>query len=253
MKHLINAAIALAALALTATAQNTPSPYSSHHGMEYRVMAGFNIGASTPMGLPAEIRKIESYNPGANLTVGVGAMRMFTPRWGMAASLIFEDKGMKTGIEVKNYHLTMNVISGDNTGTNTGYYTGHIKNETRISYLTLPVAAVFRPTRDWQFEAGAYLAFALTRSFIGHVWDGHLREDPLHPLMSVQKAEYDYSDDIRRFDTGVTLGAQRRIYRSLAVHAALQWGVLSTLSPSRRKIDMNTYNVYLNIGLSYTL
>lgn len=33
----------------------------------------------------------------------------------------------------------------------------------------------------------------------------------------------------------------------------LEWGLLSALNPSTRKIDMNTYNVYLNLSLIYRL
>ena len=32
-------------------------------GLEYRLKAGFNIGGTSPLPLPAEIRKINSYNP----------------------------------------------------------------------------------------------------------------------------------------------------------------------------------------------
>lgn len=227
--------------------------YPVHHGFEYRVSAGFNIGASAPMGIPAEIRKIDSYNPTLNLSVGVEGLRMLAPKWGVGLGVALETKGMKTGIEAKNYHLTMNIVQGDATGVKTGYYTGKIKNTTKVSYLTVPVFAVFRPSDNWDFTGGVYFSYAIDRSFLGAVWSGKMREDPLHPAIGIDKAEYDYSSDIRKFDTGVTVGAARRIYRNLGIRANLQWGVLSTLKASTRKIDMDTYNIYLNLALTFAL
>lgn len=231
--------------AVPVTAQNVKS------GMEYSVSAGFNIGGSAPLGLPAEIRHIDSYSPALNLSIGAQAAYMFDNAWGAGAGIILETKGMNTGIEARNYHLTMNILQGDATGVKTGYYTGKIKNETKISYLTIPLYAQWRPLTVWTFHAGPYLSFALDRSFIGQVSEGKMREDPLHPALGIQEADYNYSDDIRKFDTGITIGAACRVYRALSVKAALQWGLLSTLDPSKRKIDMDTYNIYLNVGVSY--
>ena len=220
--------------------------------MEYSVSAGFNIGGSAPLGLPAEIRHIDSYSPTLNLSIGAQAAYMFAPAWGVETGIILETKGMNSGIEARNYHLTMNIIQGETTGIKTGYFTGKIKNKTKISYLTIPLYARWRPSVNWTFHAGPYLSFALDRSFIGQVSEGKLREDPLHPVLGIEKADYNYSDDIRKFDTGISLGASCRVYRSLSVKAALQWGLLSTLDSSRRKIDMDTYNIYLNLGISYS-
>lgn len=253
MKLYFLAIAGVALLASTNCRAQDSYAFPNHHGIEYRIAAGFNIGASAPMGIPAEIRKITDYQPTLNLSLGASATKMFSDKWGVSAGVTVENKGMQTGIEAKNYHLTMNIVSGDNTGTKTGYFTGRIKNKTKVAYITIPVTAVFRPTSNWQFEGGVYFSYAFNRSFDGQVSAGKLREDPLHPVIAVSKAEYDYSSDIRRFDTGLSVGAQRRIYRSLAVRANLQWGLLSTLSPSTRKIDMNTYNIYLNLALVYTI
>lgn len=221
--------------------------------VKFSVGAGFNIGAMTPLGLPAAIRSIDSYQPTVNLSLGGYASKLLSDKWGLGAGVVFENKGMKTGIETRNYHLTMNITSGDDTGTKTGYFTGKIKNKTKVTYLTIPIYAVFRPDADWEFTGGAYVAFALDRSFIGTVSSGTMRETPLHAAIGINSAEYNYSTDIRRFDTGLALSASRRVYRSLGVKAGLQWGLLSVLDPSTRKVDMDTYNIYLNLGIVYNL
>ena len=40
---------------------------STLKGLEYRIKAGVNIGGTSPLPLPAEIREINSYRPGAQL------------------------------------------------------------------------------------------------------------------------------------------------------------------------------------------
>ncbi len=220
--------------------------------MEYRVSATYNIGGTTPMGLPAEIRAINSYNPGFHFSVGADAAKMLTAKWGVGIGIGYETVGMKTGIKARNYHLTMNILSGNTTGTRTGYFTGNIKNDTRIGYLTIPVTAVFRPNDAWRFDAGMYFAFALEREFNGLVQGGQIRETPMHAAIGINRAEYNYSSDLNKFDTGFLVTASRRIFDGLGVKAGLKWGVKSVLNKSTRKVNMNTYNVYLNVGLDYT-
>ncbi len=220
--------------------------------MEYSVSAGFNIGGTAPLGLPAEIRNIGSYRCRLNLSVGIGALKMLTPHWGISAGLRFEEKGMKTEVSVRNYKLSVNIQEGDAAGQKKGYYTGNIRNNTGISYLTFPICAVFRPTKKWDLKGGLYLAYALDRSFTGNAIEGAIRETPLDSKIGIKIANYDYSDDINRLDTGIELGASRKVYQNLAVHAHLDWGLLSTLNKDRKKIDMTTYNIYVNIGVKYT-
>ena len=74
---------------------------SNRNGMEYKVAAGFNIGGTSPIGLPAEVRGINSYKPTPNLSIAGYAIKMFNPTWGLKAGLRFENKGMETGINVK--------------------------------------------------------------------------------------------------------------------------------------------------------
>lgn len=226
---------------------------TSDKKLEYNLSLGFNIGGTTPIGLPAEIRGINSYQPTLNLTVGASVIKMFSPKWGIDAGLRFENKGMKTGVDVKNWQMTVNIQSGDDTGTKTGYFTGSIKNKTSISYLTLPIKAVYRLNDKWDLKGGFYFSYAMERSFTGNVVKGQIRETPLHPVIGITKADYDYSDDLRKFDTGIELGANWKVYKSLAVHANLTWGFLTALDPNKRRVDMDNYNVYFNIGVNYTL
>jgi len=213
---------------------------------------GYNIGATTPLGIPAAIRSIGGYAPGPNLSLSVNASTLISSKFGVGAGVSVDNLAMNTKITTRNYHLTMTIVDGEETGTRTGYYTGKIQNKTSLTYLTIPVYAVFRPDSKWEVNAGPYIAFAINRSFRGYVSEGKMREDPYHPVISITKAEYDYSSDLRKVDAGIIAGGSRKIYKELAVKASLRWGLMSVLNPATRKVDMNTYNIYLNVGLNYS-
>lgn len=240
IKYLLTALLALGA----ATA--------SAGGFDWSAGVGYNIGATTPLGLPASIRSIGGYSPGANISAGVNATYMLAHGFGIGLGVSADNLNMNAEITTRNYHLTMDIVDGDETGTRTGYYTGKIHNKTRLTYLTVPLYAVYRPDSKWEVDLGPYVAFALHRSFKGEVSEGRMREDPYHPVISITKAEYDYSSDLRNVDAGIMAAASRKVWRGLAVKASMRWGLMSVMNPSTRKIDINTYNVYLNIGASYS-
>lgn len=71
---------------------------------------------------------------------------MLAPAFGIGVGVSADNLNMNAEISTRNYHLTMNIVDGDETGTRTGYYTGKIHNKTRLTYLTVLVYAVYRPT-----------------------------------------------------------------------------------------------------------
>lgn len=219
--------------------------------VEYRIEAAYGIGGRTPLGLPAEIRKVNSYRPLANVSIGAYATRMFTPKWGLSGGLRVETKGMKVASDVRNYRITVNIHNGDAQGTKSGYYTGSISNKSQVQYLTVPVLVVFRPNDRWELHGGLYASYAIDRVFTGGADGGYIRETPLHPKIGVKEGSYDYSSDLRRGDFGLELGAGLRVYRELSVGCNLLWGFVDNLNPATRSIDLSMYNVFLNVGLSY--
>ena len=114
------------------------SPSQPEKKYEYRIRAGFNIGGTTPIPLPAEIRGIESYSPTMLFSVEGSVMRWITPKWALTTGLRFETKGMNAGARVKNYQMTMMIENGDMTGDMTGRFTGRIRTRIQNEYITLP-------------------------------------------------------------------------------------------------------------------
>ena len=76
-------------------------------GLEYEVKAGFNIGGTSPLPLPVEIRKIKSYNPTMSIGIEGNVTKWFGPerKWGARVALRLENKGMSTDARVKNYGM----------------------------------------------------------------------------------------------------------------------------------------------------
>ena len=136
----IGCAVIMLTLTLSAAAQS-----ESGKKFEYRIKAGFNIGGTLPIPLPAEIRKIESYSPTMAFTVEGSVLRWFTPKWALTTGLRFETKGMNAGAKVKNYQMTLLIENGDKTGEMSGRFTGRIKTRVQNEYITLPITMPQKP------------------------------------------------------------------------------------------------------------
>ena len=144
------------------------------HGWEYEIKAGFNIGGTSPLPLPNEIRKIDSYAPGIAISIEGNATKWFdeTKKWGMTAGIRLENKNMTTEATVKNYGMK---IINTNGGELQGLWTGGVKTKVKNSYLTIPVVANYRISKRWKVSAGPYVSYLIEGDFSGHVYEGHLR------------------------------------------------------------------------------
>ena len=72
---------------------------------EKKVFAGYNIGGTSPIPLPAEIRKINSWRPGFGGTLAFHLTRWITPEWGLTTGLAIDLKGMKILIQYDRIKL----------------------------------------------------------------------------------------------------------------------------------------------------
>ena len=190
--------------------------WSYLHGWEYGIKAGFNIGGTSPLPLPKEIRKIDSYAPGIAISIEGNATKWFDPKWGMTVGVRLENKNMTTEATVKNYG--MKIIN-----TNGGELQG-------LSYL---------------IEGG----------FSGHVYNGHLRTPDQTGSRVVFSGEsiatYDFSENLRKFQWGLQLGGEWRAFKHLNVYADLTWGMNDIFKKDFDTISFAMYPIYLNVGFGY--
>ncbi len=222
-------------------------------GWEYEVNAGLNIGGSSPIPLPAEISKINSFDPRLNLQLGGNATKWFTPdkKWGVSVGLRFETKGMQTKATVKNYGMEIY----DDGKKLKGRWTGRVQTKYHTQQLAIPILAMLRVHRRTTINLGPYVAWAFQNDFNGFVSEGYLREgDPTgdkYVFEGDSRATYDFGDELRHFQWGMQGGVSWMAYKHLSVNANLVFGCNNIFKSSFKTISFNMYPIYLNVGFGY--
>lgn len=251
MNMKLSASIILALCLACSTFAKAASPFGTNDKFKYEINAGFNIGGSCPLPLPAEIRKIESYNPDLNLTIGIKGTYYFNDKWGLSTSVGFGTKGMSTGASVKDYG--MEIIQEDSRVK--GRWTGKVHTSYSSSQLAIPITAVYRFNNRWQVEAGPYVAIAMRNEFKGYVYEGYLREgDPTGEKAVFEgdsRAYYDFNDELRTFQWGLQLSGKWMAFKHFAVNANLTWGLNDIFKSSFKTVTFNMYPIFLNLGFGY--
>lgn len=228
--------------------------WSSLRGLEYSVKAGFNIGGTSPLPLPREIRAITGYKPTVCFSIEGDITKWFddNKKWGMMLGIRLENKGMETTARVKNY--SMEIIGGGGERLK-GNWTGRVKTKVKNSYFTVPVLAAYRVSPRVKLNAGPFVSLRTNGDFSGHVYDGYLRKDnPTGEKVDFtgdQIATYDFSDNLRKFQWGMQAGVEWRAFKHLNVNADLAWGLNDIFNSDFNTITFAMYPVYLNVGFGY--
>lgn len=242
-------------------AQNTEEKIQSektsffNKNVDYQIKGQLSIGGASPMGIPAQIRKIESFKPAQFLGAEVNATKWFNDKqkFGIRIGAKFEGRGMKTQAQVKNYYTQIEDDSGAQTK---GYFTGHVLTKMRNSYITMPVSFVWNATNRWNFYGGFYLSWITHRSFTGHIYDGTFREGtPIgEPTVfeGTAKGIYDFSDDLRTFQWGNQLGAEYKLNQHVSFSFDVSMANSQIFKKDFESISFRMYNIFGNIGIGYT-
>lgn len=225
-------------------------------GWHVRLGAGFNLGGTSPMPLPVEIREINSYKPGLCIQLEGAAQRKFDRHWGTMVGVRLENKGMTTDARVKNYHLV--AYNTDGSGKIEGSYWGNVKTEVNNYYLTFPLLATYAFNDRWQVQAGPYFSYLINGSFTGSAYSksdedvSYIRQpDPTYPATDVTSAEYDFSNDLRRFAWGLQVGGEFKAYKHLSVSLNLTWGLNGIFPANYESVTFALYPIYGTLGFNY--
>lgn len=220
-------------------------------GWHVSLGAGFNIGGTSPLPLPREIRKIDGYKPGLQIALEGRAHKRFQQSpWGISVGVRLENKGMETDATVKNYH--MEAVNADGSGTVKGAWTGKVKTNTDLSYVSVPILATYSLGERWKLEAGPYFSVRTSGSFTGEAYDGYIRDqNPTGEYAEVSLATYDFSKNLRDFAWGIQLGGEFMAYRHLAVRAFLQWGMNGIFPSDFESVTFSLYPIYGTFGFAY--
>ena len=229
--------------------------YNLVDSLQLRIRAGYSIGATTPIPLPETIRSIDGYRLTPSFMVGFDAMLPLKGKWGIALGLHFENKGMEGDVTTKAYH--MELVKGDSRIE--GLFTGHVKQKVAQWMLTIPLQATLQLGRKVTLKGGPYVSVLLSSDFSGIASDGYLRQgDPTGAkiLMGSKEdewASYDFSDEMRRMQFGIGIGADWQVYRRLGVSADLNWGLTGIFPGDFKTVEQSLYPIYGTIGIFYRL
>lgn len=222
--------------------------------LQYSVRLGYNIGGTAPVGMPKEIRALNSYKLKSNLSYGVDVYKKLRGRFGLMTGLRLENKGMEIDATVKNYHISM-TRGGE---TLTGYFTGRDVIEVDEWLLTVPVLATCDFGR-WRLKFGPYVSYLLSRKFEGYAYDGYIRVgDPTGMKVELghtetERGSYDFSREMRRIQLGVNIGADWRFSRRWGAYGDITWGVTGVHKSSFHTIEQTLYPIFGTIGATYKL
>lgn len=223
--------------------------------LNYAVRLGYSIGGTSPIGMPATIRSLDSYKLKANVQLGFDVQKDLWGRWGLLAGIHLEKKGMETDATVKNYHMEM-VKGGESLE---GVFTGHNVAQVDMQMITIPVMATYSFSNDLRLKFGPYISLLTTREFKGYVYDGYLRQDnPTGPRVDIGNEEntrgtFDFSDNMRRVHYGLDLGVDWFFSNRWGAYADVTWGLNGIHHSSFKTIEQTLYPIYGTIGVAYRL
>lgn len=216
---------------------------------------GYNIGGTAPVGLPRSIRKLNSYTPQPNPSIGIEGVKPVGKGFGVLVGLRFENKGMKEDARVKNYH--MEIIRGGQSLE--GMFTGDVETKVREWMVTVPVQATWDASPKVQLRLGPYVSVLTSKGFTGNAHDGYLRVgNPTGPKVLLGSDEgtrgtYEFGDHMRRVQWGVGAGADWLLTGRFGIYGELNWGLNGIHHSSFKTIEQTLYPIFGTVGILYRI
>ena len=225
----------------------------SANSLNFKARAGYSIGGTAPIGMPATIRSIDSYRLTPSVMIGFDVAIPFSQQWGLATGLRLQNKAMDAKVTTKGYR--MEVKKGESQIE--GLFTGHVKQDVKQWMLTLPVQAAFSVCDKLTLRAGPYLSLLLSKDFSGIASEGYIRQgDPIGPKIEIgnkdgEWATYDFSDDMRSLQWGIGIGADWQLMRHMGLSLDLDWGLSGIFKSSFKTVEQTLYPIYGTVGVYY--
>ena len=224
-------------------------------GIRFAARAGYSVGATSPLGMPEGVTSIDAYRLTPSFSVGTDAAYQLGERWSIATGLRFERKAMDADVTAQNYHMELRKGSESIEGV----FTGHVSQQVVLSMLTLPVYATYDIGHNVRLKAGPYFSLMLSKDFSGIASDGYMRRGgPTGPKISIGStpdtwATYEFGDEMRSFQMGITVGADWQALQHLGFSADLGIGMTGIFPDSFTTVGQTLYPIYGTIGVFYKL
>ena len=217
---------------------------------DVKVKAGVNIGGTSPMGIPAQVREIKSFNPLISLSMEANAVRWLDAQWGISSGVRFENKGMTTVSRVKEYAMRLHTEDGELSGL----FTGEVETKVKNGYVSIPLALHYRLLASLNARLGGYYAYLLDPSLTGAAGAGHFRqgEPGFERNMDMEEpVRYEFSSELSKHDFGLLGGVEWNAFRHLVVSLDVSWGLHSIFVKDFTGVSFSMYNVYSNVAFGY--
>ncbi|MBR1503753.1 MAG: PorT family protein [Prevotella sp.] len=247
--------IRLALIGMTLFTTRHVTAQTSLEQLQVKVRMGYSIGGTTPLGMPASIRSIESFKLTPNFMFGADVMYPLSEKFGLQAALHYEIKDMDGEVTTKGYHMKVKMDEDELEGI----YTGHVRQKVRQRMLTIPIQMTYEISKKVQLKAGPYLSLLLAKDFYGYAFDGYLRKDDptgVKVVMGDKEGEwatYDFGVDMRTCQVGIAVGIDWSFYRNLGLSADLSWGLTGIHHSDFKTVEQTLYPIYGTIGLFYRI
>ena len=218
----------------------------------FELRAGYQIGGTVPFPLPAQMRKINGFSPLGNFSVQALGVVPIGKRWEFALGMKFERKAMTAEATVKDYNMS---IQDEDGGVIMGRWTGGVTMTADQWYLTMPFSCAFKITEVGKIRLGVFYSYLSKGDFYGEVYNGYLREgDPTGAKIEVddKPQSFNFSSDLKRFQWGLTLGGEWRLYKGLSAFVDLDWGLSDIFVDEFETITFDMFPIYGTIGLGYS-
>lgn len=218
----------------------------------FEMRAGYQIGGTVPFPLPAQMRKINGFSPLGNFSVQALGVVPIGKRWEFALGVKFERKGMTAEATVKDYNMS---IQDEDGGVIMGRWTGGVTMTADQWFLTMPFSCAFKITEVGKIRVGVFYSYLSKGEFYGEVYNGYLREgDPTGAKIEVddKPQSFNFSPDLKRFQWGLSLGGEWRLYKRLSAFVDLDWGLSDIFVDDFETITFDMFPIYGTIGLGYS-
>jgi hypothetical protein len=231
-------------------AQQSNPIAADEHRFSHTFGIGYNIGGLAPVSFPNNIRKIKSFSPGFSPNASYQISYSLSRHWAIGTGVRMDWKAMKVSDSVQYFHTLVSMdtstIEGDFTGTNT--------TDVRNIYISLPVNISYSTNNNWKLKLGVYFAYLVRPRFSGSVSDGYLRKgNSLGEKVMINYATFNFDDKQRKFDFGISAGAEKLICQNFGASFDLQWGLIPAFPVSFTGISFKMYNIYGSFGVFYRI
>ena len=219
----------------------------------FLVKTGYSIGATSPLGIPASIRSIDSYKLTPSFSFGGDVRISLYKKWGIMTGLRLENKAMNADVTTKSYH--MEIEKGDSKIE--GLFTGHVSQKVTEWMFTLPLEATYSFNRKLLLRTGPYFSFLFYKNFSGIASDGYIRNgSPVGPKILIGNKEgewatYDFSDEMQLFQTGLGLGIDGLISSHFGISGDLNWGLSGIFKTGFDVVEKPLFPIYGTLSVFY--